>query len=140
MSETPKIDEATRASITEQYDALIKAQQNIETMMKPFHDAIGQIVTARDLLLEQHGGLEVHGTCEGCDKLLFVGEPGHRCSDGPTLCEDCAPTHADCLQQMKERVGEIDDEEDRRDLQDDIASVEAIVNAGGGDTKAVFPL
>lgn len=31
------------------------------------------------------------GTCEGCSKLLFVGDKGFTYDDGPVVCEGCAP-------------------------------------------------
>lgn len=80
-----------RAVLKTSLDNLDAAQQQIEKAMEPFRSAMAAIETIRDDLLTTHD-VEVAGECEGCGKLLFAGEMGLRCNDGPILCEECAPT------------------------------------------------
>lgn len=35
--------------------------------------------------------------CDGCNKALKEGDQWHMCFDGPALCESCAPTYQDAL-------------------------------------------
>jgi hypothetical protein len=52
------------------------------------------------------------GNCEGCDKMLFVGDVGLRCDDGPVLCAEHAPTWAEAKTQWDagENFDKIDSE------------------------------
>lgn len=84
----------------------------------------------------EKAGVEIIGTCEGCECLLLEGDQGHTCSDGPTLCENCAPTYGDVKRQAQERLAEGD--EDAREI---VAACDGHVAAGGSlDDKSVLPL
>ncbi len=82
--------------------------------------------------------------CEGCDKVLSEGTLGHRCADGPVLCEACSPTWADVLEQYKttDPDGDFGSFVDRtpEEFAEDLAAAQARVDAGDGDKKHVWPL
>ena len=42
--------------------------------------------------------------CEGCGKELHQGDLAHHCADGVALCEACAPTFQDMLDEMPEQA------------------------------------
>lgn len=136
MSEAVKITDEVRASIAEQMKALDDAGAEISKLIEPLRRASDGIEAARILLLDSHG-VEIADTCEGCSKILFVGEMGHVCGDGPTLCEACSPTWADCLTQLSEPS---DDSEDEAERQESIKAVQAQIDAGNGDKKHVWEL
>lgn len=70
------------------------AEASILSAMKPMKLAMDGVVMCREILLDKRG-LEVAGECEGCERLLLIGDKGHRCDDGPILCEACSPTWGD---------------------------------------------
>lgn len=84
-----------------------------------------------------HTDLDV---CEGCSKPLAPGDLGHRCSDGPVLCEDCAPTWGEVLHQYVEAAGETTGDRTPEELAEDQEAARARVDAGDGDKKHVWPL
>lgn len=88
-----------RLALEEQLAAFAGAEANIRTAMEPLEKALGAILVARDAALQAHG-VELHGQCE-CGKPLLAGDKVHHCDDGPTLCEECAPTWADIRAQME---------------------------------------
>lgn len=130
------MDDKTREAITDQLKSLDEAGEAVAELMAPYRKAADGIEAARVLLLDSHN-VEIADTCEGCSKILFVGEMGHVCGDGPTLCEDCSPTWADCLTQMSEPSTDPDDEAER---QESIRAVQAQIAAGNGDKKHVWAL
>jgi hypothetical protein len=81
-------------------------------------------------------------TCEACDKKLKEGDLGHRCADGPVLCEECSPTWADVLTQYNESDGDFGSFVDKtpEEMAEDRAAAQARVDAGDGDKKHVWPL
>lgn len=82
-----------REALEEQLSAFAGAEANIRKAMEPVENALSSILIARDAALQAHG-VDLHGYCE-CGKPLLTGDKVHHCDDGPTLCEDCAPTWAD---------------------------------------------
>lgn len=135
----PKLDEAGREKLKDQLKELEAAEAAIAAARKPFDTAMTAIDTIRESLLLEHD-VDIADTCEGCDKLLFVGELGHRCADGPTLCEACAPTWSDLLAQYIAAKGETTSDRTPEELADDQAIAQAHVDAGDGDLKHVWVL
>jgi hypothetical protein len=132
------IDDKTRRSIQEQFKALDAARAAIELAMKPFRDAEAEILVARELLLE-HYEIEIAGTCESCDKLLFVGEQGHRDDEGVMLCAEDSPTWADAAHSWQEALQHDDDDPERRQAFD--RALAAHLAAGGSrDDKLTHAL
>lgn len=81
--------------------------------------------------------------CEGCSKDLFEGDRAHYCSDGPVLCEDCAPTWADIAHEYDEAEarGEFEDLFDDPDMARlSRETVNARIADGDADKKHVWPL
>lgn len=117
-----------RAALKDELKGLSDAQAAIEAASKPFDDALRAIEQVRDALLERHG-VEIAGECETCERLLFAGDKGHVCGDGPVLCEDCSPTYADLQKQLLERSQSGGFSED--DLQEQRDSLAAYLSAGG---------
>ena len=78
--------------------------------------------------------------CESCEKSLAEGDLGHRCADGPVLCEECSPTWSDVLQQYVDAAGEPTSDRTPEELAEDQAAAQAQVDAGNGDKKHVWLL
>jgi len=138
----PKITDQERQQLQEQLEALGKAGAAISAAMAPFRKALAEIEGLSAALLERFGG-ELAATCEGCSKILFFGELGHRCGDGPTLCDACAPTVADCHRQaveILEAMAEPPGDEDRKEQEERVAALASRVLAGEGEQKAVYAL
>jgi hypothetical protein len=130
----PKLTDEDREKLKARLDEIAAAEETIRKARKPFDDAIGALDTVRQQLLDEHEA-EIADTCEGCSRLLFVGELGHRCADGPTLCLSCSPTWNDLA---KDYATMSDD-----DISDEAVSRETIqarIAAGDGDKKNVWPL
>jgi hypothetical protein len=131
-----------REKLQEQLKALDAAAGKILAARKPFDEALAAVNAVHDGLLEEHG-LEIADTCETCERLLFVGELGHSCTDGPTLCEACAPTWNDLKQQLDSdrSLGGYDESfESPEDAKDWADTVNAHIADGDGDKKNVWPL
>lgn len=78
------------------------------------------------------------GRCEGCGAMLFVGDRGLRCDDGPWLCADHCPTWAGAKKQWEAGENLDEDEERREDFNEAYA---AHLAAGGlPDDLMSFPL
>lgn len=81
--------------------------------------------------------------CETCDKKLRAGDMGHRCADGPVLCEECSPTFADIMEQYEEAkaAGTLDALFPfPEDAPDHYEACKARIAAGDGDKKNAYPL
>lgn len=130
---------------------LQRRDAEIAALRLPFDDAhaaqvapmvrMAELVEAeREAILEQLGDeVEIVGTCEGCDKLLLTGDQGHRCEDGPILCEACSPTYADALKWFKE--ANPDAFADPEEHSDGLAHVQGFLDRGGDPaTKLAGPL
>lgn len=78
---------------------------------------------------------EIAGHCEACSRLLFVGDLGHQCHDGPTLCEEHAPTWSQLLADYE---GVPDADIDPEALQR--STIEKRIADGDGDKKHVWEL
>lgn len=103
------MDDAVRGRIKDALSELDSAENAVRAARAPFDAAIMAVETARDSLLTHHA-VEIAGTCESCSRLLFVGDKGFRCDDGPVLCEKCGPTYGDVEQQW-DPVGAAEDPE-----------------------------
>lgn len=123
-----------RTALQEQLVELDKASGQIGDAMQPFRDALAAIDGVREALLTRHN-VEIAGQCEGCERLLFVGDMGHRCEDGPMLCAECSPIYADVLKQARERLGEGD-----QDVADTVTALEQRLADGSIDDKALHEL
>lgn len=53
-------------------------------------------------------GVEVRGRCEGCSTTLMVGDLVHHTEEDGRLCDDCAPTNGDVLDQYRATIANID--------------------------------
>lgn len=130
-----------RDALREKLDGLAAAEQSIYDAMKPYRAALTALEATRDMLL---AGIDadIAGKCESCSKLLFTGEPGHRCADDPILCEACAPTWGDISNQAQEIYLSRTTDSDQIELADrNLEAVQAHVAAGGSlDDKNVSPL
>jgi hypothetical protein len=132
------IDDKTRQSIQQQFKALDTARDALELAMKPFRDADSAILEARELLLE-HYEIEIAGTCESCDKLLFEGDQGHRDDEGIMLCAADSPTWADAEKSWQEAIAYDDDDPEGRQAFD--RALTAHLAAGGSrDDKLTHAL
>jgi hypothetical protein len=105
------MDNEARQKLKDQLGEFDAAMASIRAARKPFDDAIAAIDNAKDAVLAEHEA-EVVGECEGCTKLLLVGDKGFRCEDGPILCADCSPTFGDAEEQWLDGLN--DDEPERK--------------------------
>lgn len=130
-----------RDALREKLDGLAAAEQSIYDAMKPYRAALTALEATRDMLL---AGIDadITGKCESCSKLLFTGEPGHRCADDPILCETCSPTWADMQRQAQEIFTSPDADSDQVELATrNLEAVQAHLEAGGSlEDKNVSPL
>lgn len=85
-------------SLDAQADNIRAAMKPFEDRVKPFQEALYAIEAVKEGLVED-AGVEVVGNCESCELILFAGDLGHRCADGPILCAACSPTWKDLLDQ-----------------------------------------
>ena len=125
----PAINEAVRKRIQEGVAAMEEAIAAIQKAADPFLTAIQAIEGCRDKMLDDEG-VEIVGHCEHCNTILFVGDKGLHCEDGPVLCEEHSPTWGDARAQWAEGGGN-DDAELKADF---MARYEAHIAAGGKDT------
>lgn len=115
----------------EKVEAFLKAMDGasalIEGLMKPYRKALVAMDELREIYLEQHVA-ELHGKCESCRKILFVGDKGYPTEDG-TFCLDCGPTYNDtmlCLRDM-----EVDGPDDLEEQKRGLDKVQAHLDTGG---------
>jgi hypothetical protein len=133
-----------REALKEKLAAIDDARAPIRALMEPLKKAMAAIDGLHDLAVEE-AGVELLGEiCEGCDRMLVVGDLGHRAADGPVMCEACSPTYADVLAQYEETEDRasllVDLDLTEEELAGQIASLKAIVAAGDGDKKNVVAL
>lgn len=133
----PTLSADAREKLKDKLDAIHLARKPIQEVRKPFDDALRAIDALHDAAVEEAGVELLDDICEGCECILVVGDLGHRCGDGPVLCEACAPTWNDMAAQCREPDYMADDPEGRADA---LAAVEAHIAAGLGDEKNVLPL
>jgi hypothetical protein len=133
------IDDKTRQSIQQQFKALDTARDALELAMKPFRDADSAILEARELLLE-HYEIEIAGTCESCDKLLFEGDQGHRDDEGIMLCAAHSPTWADAEKSWQEALEHVDEDDPERRQAFDRALAAHLAAGGRRDDKLTHAL
>lgn len=130
MTDSPKITDDQRQHIQANIAAMDGAIASMQKAAEPFVQAIEAIEGCRDKMLDDLG-LEVVGHCEHCEKILFVGELGLRCDDGPVLCEEHAPTWDDARAQWSEDPAADEPNPDRADF---MARYDAHIAAGGKGT------
>lgn len=144
MTDRAEFTDEARERLKEKLDAIDKAREPISTLMKPLREAMEAIDALHDAAVEEAGVELLDEICEGCSRLLIVGDLGHRAADGPVMCEACSPTYADVLAQYEETDGresllvELDVTEE--EFADMIAQLKATVAEGDGDKKNVTPL
>ena len=121
----------------------------IEKQIAPLKEAISVIEERRDAILEKFGidvPYDELEQCEGCSAMILPTDKVHRCSDGPVLCEDCAPTWNDMKGQLEERISDLRANPDAADEDGDseeslaiaMQSCVAHIEAGDGDKKHVW--
>lgn len=118
--------------------SLDEAEAKIAAARKPFDEAIAAIEMVRDGLMEEAGAVEIAGTCETCDRLIFEGEQGFTYEDGPTFCADHAPTWTNMLAMALESKPEDYDEPEDREAA--IAHAQAHISDGQGDQRHTWEL
>lgn len=128
---------AAVAALDIEITAAKKAAEPARAVLKPFLDALDVLEERKELLLEENETLLV-GKCDGCSKVLFEGELGTRFADsGGYLCEECSPTIADALKNMRDNRDELDPD----DFDAGIAHLEGRIAAGESpDTICASPL
>lgn len=141
MSDNKIPTEADRDELKAIFDALDRATDTISEFLRPLRKAEGEILEARELLLERYGVNGIVGKCEACGRILFEGERGHSYADdsGIILCEEHAPTRAEIASEM-----ESIDEEDLQERMDSSKTKPEIIAdylaAGDADEKMVWEL
>lgn len=135
---TAPLSDDAREALKEKLAAIHKARRPLLVARQPLDDALRALDELHDAAVEEAGVELIEEACEGCDILLVVGDLGHRCADGPVLCEAHAPTWRDLLNQyqQKDAAKDWDDPE----VADGLAAAQAHVDAGDGDKKHVWPL
>lgn len=127
-----KLTDDQREELDRKLSDLGDAISGIDKAAEPFDAARHALQGIYDGLVED-AGIEIIGHCEGCERLLIEGDKGHRCDDGPILCEKCSPTYGDSRKQALERQGEGNEEAGEQ-----VADIDAYVASGGSleDTAA----
>lgn len=141
--EAPLTDDR-REEIRDRDKELRDAIAAIRKAMEPFVVAADAVEAMRDRLIEDNS-VHIAGNCEDCSKLLLDGDLGHRCEDGPLMCEGCAPTWNDMRRQYDEDKAKGGSAfEDRFESPEAAAQADGHVDeriaAGAGDEKWVWPL
>jgi hypothetical protein len=136
-------DEA-RERLKDKLDAIGKAREPLMVAIKPLNEALLALAELEEMAVEEAGVELLDEICEGCERMLIVGDHGHRAADGPVMCEACSPTYADVLSQYEDATDRasllVDLDLTEEELADQITSLKAMVAAGDGDKKNVVPL
>ncbi len=142
LGTTPVVPSPTkgfRVTITaEERAQLSKNIAGVDEIIAPLRKALKELEDLRKDLIEPYAD-DIVGNCEGCGRLLFVGDKGHRCHDGPILCAECAPTWNDIGAQWNEMKGSADDDPDLR-FKFWEAFAQHAAAGGTGDDKALVTL
>jgi hypothetical protein len=77
---------------------------------------------------------ELIDQCEGCSQPIFEGEKHFRCNDGIYLCEECAPTYENLL---NDRDFWVNEEGDQMSLERAQELYNAHIAAGGKPTDSM---
>lgn len=88
-------------------------------------------------------GREVLDICEACSKPLFEGDMAFSYDDGPTFCEEHAPTWSDLKSMQDEAIAGgywLENFDTPEEAQEAIDSVLHHIAAGHGDVKYVWGL
>jgi hypothetical protein len=128
----PAFDDEAREKLKERLDAIHAARKPIQTAKAPLDEALRALDALHDAAVEEAGVELLDEACESCDRLLIKGDRGHRCSDGPVLCEACSPTWADILRQYQEPDFAPDDPAEHEKVR---ALVVSMCATGQGDEK-----
>jgi hypothetical protein len=135
---------ADRERLKEKLAEIDKAREPIRMLMKPLREAMEAIDALHDAAVEEAGVELLDEVCEGCERILIVGDLGHRAADGPVMCEACSPTYADILSQYEDRDDKasllVDLDVTEEELADMTAQLKAMVADGDGGKKNVSPL
>ena len=110
----PKISEETRAELAAKLEALGWEEKPITEAMRPLQEKLAAIETRREELIESYG-VEVHGNCLACCRLMLTGDKAQSEASGEILCEECAYSYADIKSNHDEAVaagmlGELDED------------------------------
>jgi len=143
-----ELSEGDRRVLINHLKMIHTAQQQVELLRKPhddaakpYNDIINRLEGIKSELLEQAGVELYHQQCEVCDAVLFVGDLGHTCGDGPVLCAEHSPTWDDAKRQWEERAecGDLstDEQEDYTVFQQNYA---ARLAAGTTSEKITYEL
>lgn len=123
-------------ALQERLKELDAAGSAILDARKPFDDALRAVDQVREGLYADAGLEPLDEICETCERHLFVGDLGHRCADGPVLCEECSPT----WNELKTDWNDGKDADDLCHSSLDLETIEANIARGYGDKKHVWPL
>lgn len=125
-----------REALKERLASLDKARRPLLKAREPLDEAIHAIDEMADEA-EADAGVEIVGNCEGCQRMLIVGDLAHQCADGPLFCETCAPTWNDLAAQYTDSDHLIVDDSEGKTV---VTHVSERIAAGEGDKKHVWPL
>jgi hypothetical protein len=135
----PSLTDEQRAALDAEIEEIANMEDKVYALRQPYDDLLRSLDTSRALILARYGleGVEVLH-CETCSKLLIDGDTVHRCSDGPVLCAECAPTYAD----LKKRADAISATDDDDGDADEIRAAVAqhVVTGGSLSDTALHPL
>lgn len=134
-------------SLREQLRALADRDRDLENRrdpiqaladaaLRPFVEEGMAIDEERQALLEEHEA-QIIGRCEGCEEFILEGDKYQTCDDGPHLCVKCAATWNDIAKQLRERMADPSEREDKLELMESLAHAELMVAAGHGAEPAV---
>jgi len=139
MTKQPLTDER-REELRQLLDNLEEASSDIVAAMEPFRKALTAIGDVEEHLMDIYeAGGYVAGKCEACDRLLLEGDMGMSDADsGVQLCEEHAPTIADCLKNWQQALDS--DDVDQGECKEMIKHFQSGVDDGRGDEIVVHEL
>jgi hypothetical protein len=135
-------DEA-RERLKEKLDAIDLVRKPLLEHRKPLDEALRALDALHDAAVEEAGVELLDECCETCSRLLVIGDRGHRCGDGPVLCESCAPTWNDIRRQYdsdKQLGGFVESYETPKEAEEADRLVDQMIADGKGDEKWLLPL